>query len=184
MCFRDALTASDWLESLGKKQSMNHPRRLLHVFLLISVFGCTLHTPSPPDSNVTIIVEPSTSKDSLPAWLFYAAARAFWMEKKFFEQYPEATSYQYTFMEEVSAREGCARLWQEIRTKDARQNRYLDDLAAVHQSGFLREYVWVYFRDTDWEEPTGLRLTEFEQWRMIHLQSHKPETKAIARFGK
>ncbi len=163
---------------------MNHHYRLLCAFLLTSILGCAHSAPPLPKSNVQIVIDPSISKPTLPAWLFYAGTRAFWMEKKFFEQHPEARSYQHTFVEEVAARGGCTKIWQEIKAKDGRQDRYLDDLANVDQAGFLREYVWIYFRDSGWSEPTDLRLTEFEQWRRFHLQSHEPETKATAQFSK
>ena len=163
---------------------MNHRLQLIYICMLAAIFGCTPSAPPLPDSNVQIIIDPSTSKHTLPAWLWYASTRAFWMEKKFFELHPEATSYQHTFLEEVAARGGCAKIWQEIRVKDGRQDRYLDDLTTVQQSGLLREYVWIYFRQSDWTEPPNLHLAEFERWRRLHLQSHEPETRAIARFRK
>ncbi|MBS0162037.1 MAG: hypothetical protein JSR64_12640 [Nitrospira sp.] len=163
---------------------MNQRHRLLSILVFTSILGCAPSVPPLPDSNVQIVIEPSTSKHTLPAWLFYAGTRAFWMEKKFFELHPEATSYQHTFLEEVAARGGCTKIWQEIRAKDGRRDRYLDDLATVEQSGYLREYVWIYFRERGWSEPPDLHLMEFERWRRLHLQSHEPETKAIAQFKK
>ena len=108
--------------------------------------------------------------------------RSHWMEKKFFEQNPGEATYRYSFPEEVAARDGCARIWLEMKAKDSRVNRYLDDLVTVHQAGFLREYTWTYFRDGSWSEPEGLRLAQFDQWRQVNLRGHELETKAIARF--
>ena len=47
---------------------------------------------------------------------------------------------------------------------------YLDKLATVATAGFLREYVWTYLGSRAWKtKPDGLRLDDFETWRMAHL---------------
>ena len=104
------------------------------------------------------------------------------MEKKFFDQNPGATSYQYTFTEEIEARKGCAYLWREVKVKDDLTNRYLDAPVAVLEAGFLQEYVWTYFRNSNWQQPESLRLDEFDHWRSLNLQDHEPETRAVARI--
>lgn len=157
-------------------------RYLLRGFFFASVLGCASHTISVSDSKVGIVVDPSTPKEALAPWLFYAGSRAHWMEKKFFEQNPGVTRYQYTFMEEVDARKRCAYLWREVRVKDGLTNRYLDDLVTVLEANFLEEYVWTYFRSDDWHQPNGLRLAEFDQWRSTNLRGHRPETRAVSRF--
>ena len=70
--------------------------------------GCASDPVSVSHAKVGVVVDPSTPKEVLAPWLFYAGARASWMEKKSFEQNPGVTSYQYTFVEEVEARKGCA----------------------------------------------------------------------------
>lgn len=155
---------------------------ILYILVLASVIGCTSHAVSTQDLKSKIIVEPSTPKEVLAPWLFYAGIRAHWMEKKFLDRNPGAISYQYTFTEEVEARKGCAGLWREVRAKDGLTNRYLDDLVAVEEEDFLREYIWTYLKDVTWVQPEGLRLPEFDRWRSINLRDHRPETRAVARF--
>ncbi|OQW37413.1 MAG: hypothetical protein A4E19_13485 [Nitrospira sp. SG-bin1] len=157
-------------------------RYLLGGILFSSLLACTSHTGSVSDSKFQIVVDPSTPKEILAPWLFYAGSRAHWMEKKFFEQNPGVTSYQYTFMEEVEARKRCAHLWREVRVKDGLTNRYLDDLVTVLDANFLEEYTWTYFRSDDWRQPNDLRLAEFDRWRSMNLQGHKPETRAVSQF--
>jgi hypothetical protein len=165
---------------------MHMPYRcLLWGFFFVSVIGCTNHTVSVSDPKIRIVVDPSTPREALAPWLFYAGARAHWMEKKFFDQNPGATSYQYTFTEEIEARGGCAHLWREIRDKDHLMNRYLDDLITVQEAGFLREYIeyiWTYLRDVHWSQPESLRLEEFDRWRNANFRDHDPETRATAQL--
>jgi hypothetical protein len=104
------------------------------------------------------------------------------MDKIFLERNPGAVAYRYSFEEEVAARDGCARVWRDLKAKDGNSDRYLDDLAAVQAAGFLREYTWAFFRDPGWSVPEGLRLAEFDQWRQLHLQNHRPETRVVVRF--
>ena len=157
-------------------------RYLLSTLLLASVVGCVAHVSPNANLKTQIVVDPLTPKDALAPWLMYAGTRSHWMEKKFFEQNHGEATYRYSFAEEVAARDGCARIWLEMKAKDSRVNRYLDDLVTVHQAGFLREYTWTYFRDGSWSEPEGLRLAQFDQWRQVNLRGHELETKAIARF--
>jgi len=159
-------------------------RNILYGLALALVIGCTGHAVSVPDSKVRIIVDPSTPKEVLAPWLFYAGTRAHWMEKKFFDQNPGAMSYKYSFTEEVEARKGCADLWREVKVKKGLTNCYLDDLAAVVEAGFLEEYIWTYLQDSHWRQPENLRLAEFDHWRSLNLRDHQPETRAVARIEK
>ncbi|ULA64910.1 MAG: conserved exported protein of unknown function [Nitrospira sp.] len=149
-------------------------------FLLLTTPSCSPISKSAVEPNHKIMIDPSTRKETLPAWLWYAGTRAYWMEKAFFERFPGEKTYKHTFDEEIAAREGCARLWQKLKSNDGRSDPYLDDLVSIHQTGFMREYVWLYFRELNWSKPADLRQTDFEQWRNIHLKTHAPETKATA----
>ena len=56
---------------------------------------------------------------------------------------------------------------------------YLDQLLRVSESGFLREYVWFYFQNLHWPgRPMGLRLYEFNEWRLKNLPNHREVTLA------
>ena len=156
-------------------------RRILYGFAVALVISCTGHPIPDSDSKIRIIVDPSTPKEVLAPWLIYAGTRAHWIEKKFFDQNPGVRLYQYTFAEEVEARMYCVRLWRDVKAKDGVRNRYLDDLITVMDAGFLEEYVWTYFRDSNWKESNILRLVEFDHWQSLHLRGHEPETRAVAK---
>ena len=118
----------------------------------------------------------------MAAWLAYAGSRSLWIDKKFSQFNPGATSYQYTFAEEVAARQACAAVWRHLREKDGLSDRYLDELVAVVTAGFIREYTWTFFRVAGWSVPEGLKIKDFDDWRQRHLKSHKPETRATVKF--
>ncbi len=149
-------------------------------FLLLTTPNCSPVSRSADGTTRKIVIDPYTRKETLPAWLWYAGTRTYWMKTKFFERFPGESTYEHTFDEEIAAREGCVRLWQELKSKDGRSDTYLDDLLSIHQAGFIREYVWHYFRERNWSKPTDLRQTDFEQWGSLHLKTHTPETRATA----
>ena len=157
-------------------------RHLLWASVSALLVGCAAQTASGPGSGTEIVVDRSVPQHALAPWLAYAGSRVVWMEKTFFERNPGAAAYRYSFAEEVEARDWCAQVWRDLKAKDGRSDRYLDDLVAVQEAGFLREYTWVFLRDAGWSAPEGLRLTEFDQWRRLHLPAHRPERRAIVRF--
>ena len=157
--------------------------KLLVALLLSLCVGCSSQAVSNGEPKTRIVIDVSLSKDAIQAWLAYAGMRSLWMTKKYWEQNPGAGPYEYTFAEEEAARRACARVWIELREfQKAKPDTYLDQLIEVLKDGYIPEYTWVYFRDERWVEPDRLRLSEFESWRRINLQNHKPETKATAEF--
>jgi hypothetical protein len=77
--------------------------------------------------------------------------------------------------QEVTAREVLVKAW--TATKQGDHDAYLDDLQRVFSAGFMREYVWVYLRSPSWEqEPSGLRLAEFNSWATANFRAHRAET--------
>ncbi|MBI3784145.1 MAG: hypothetical protein HY270_12180 [Deltaproteobacteria bacterium] len=82
-----------------------------------------------------------------------------------------------TFDEEVDARTRAARTYTELKVRDNDLDvRYFNELALVAETGFMREYVWVYLRQPAWQEPSGLNLMGFQQWQRQNLQGHDPQT--------
>jgi hypothetical protein len=153
-----------------------------YAFILTVTVGCATSTAPTLNQKTKILIDQSTPKDALPAWLIYAGERSLWMKTKFYQEHPSASSYRYTFREELDARNYCSRIWIELKEKNGLQNRYLDDLILVQKSGFLPEYVWSYFRSDDWVKPEGLLLDDFDKWRSVHLTEHIPETRANVLF--
>jgi len=149
---------------------------------LALVVGCSAHDASRSRSKSEIIIDQSLSKETIAPWLAYAGSRSLWIDKKFFQLNPGATSYQYTLAEEVEARQTCAAVWRHLRGKDGLSDRYLDELVAVMNAGFIREYTWAFFRVAGWSLPEGIKIKEFDNSRQQHLKNHKPETRATVRF--
>jgi len=89
----------------------------------------------------------------------------------------EANYPQLSFENEFCALSTAVDIWREIKKKnniaDIPDNT-LDDLDAVKKAGFMREYVWVYWRQEYWFAPTDLLLDKFNIWRGQHLGQHNP----------
>ena len=174
-------------------------RRSIGVFLFIVLFlqSCATTISSQPQSthhashlsenskSVIVIDETLDGKNTpvLSGWLFYAGARAMWIDGKFTETFPDRGPYQYTFSEEVYARRYLVGFWLSLKQKSpAPVDRYLDELAAVDRAGFLKEYVWRHFFSNQWfENSDGLRLEAFTQWEKEYLPGHTAQTRAIAK---
>jgi hypothetical protein len=147
--------------------------------------GCAAQRTSAHRPKPTIIVDSSLPQDAVPAWLYYAGSRSLWIEKKYWERNPGATSYEYTFEEEVAARQACAAVWQHAReSQNAKPDRYLDELVAVAKAGYVPEYTWAYFKQSQWAQPPELRMSEFDVWRKMHLMNHRPKTRALVQLTR
>jgi hypothetical protein len=83
-----------------------------------------------------------------------------------------------TMEAEVMARTALALYWQAQREEGSHHDDYLEELLAVYEADFMREYVWVFLRRPVWAEPPDLRLAEFEQWRQDILPNHAVQTLA------
>ena len=114
------------------------------------------------------------------AWMGYGLARATWVAQNVIEKPEVPRPYRRSFEEELAGREGLTKIWSELKQSDATAvDPYLDALARVLESGFLREYVWVFLKSDDWAAaPEGLRLGELEAWKAANLAGHKVETYA------
>lgn len=58
-------------------------------------------------------------------------------------------------------------------------DEYLDEVAQVRRDGFLKEYVWHFFRQRDWVQPEGLAMARFQAYRRSQLVWHRPKTRVI-----
>ena len=82
-----------------------------------------------------------------------------------------------SFACELTARQLLLESWEENRLQHPDiSDPYLDDLARVDQSGYLREYVARYFRNPDWILPRDIRKQEFQAWQRKNLPGHRPTT--------
>lgn len=170
--------------------------RLL-LFAVLFLQSCATTAPSRPQSthyephlsdnskSVIVIDETLDGKNTpvLSGWLFYASARAMWIDRKFTETFPDRGPYRYSFSEEVYARRYLVGFWLSLKQKSpAPVDQYFDELAAVDRAGFLKEYVWRHFFSDQWfENSDGLRLEAFTQWENENLPGHTAQTRAIAK---
>ncbi len=151
---------------------------------LVPVTPSLTPTPGPPSFTVTIVLDPSlTGQDPslVKAWTAYANARADWIRANIPAQQIAAGGYHRTFDEEVAGRTALALAWKaEKKVTPGLQNSYLDQLLKVYEASFIREYTWIYFAASDWEQPHGLYLTAFDSWARAHLTKplHVVETLA------
>ena len=140
-----------------------------------------------PRPSVSIVVDPSVKgleSGVSAAWLGYGIARAKWVGENVLRGQSGSVTYRRSFEEELYGRESLAKIWEELKAKDqGLADKYLDELLAVSNAGFLREYVWLYFWSGAWKTPPdGLRMADFEKWRAENLRGHRPQTFADIRI--
>lgn len=87
--------------------------------------------------------------------------------------------YVPTFDVDYSARTNQINVWNQIKAKDPTViNVYMVQIEAINAAGFLREYVWEYYRQPGWQAPPDLSLARFDAWRKQHLPDLRAETHA------
>ena len=88
-----------------------------------------------------------------------------------------------TFEQEVQARDATLKTYLSVQKRDPELDiPCFDDLSRVGDAGFLREYVWVYLQQKSWsQQPSDLRLSEFDTWRQSNLSDHKPQTQGAVK---
>lgn len=117
----------------------------------------------------------------LQSWVRYSLAKSVCQLAIGGDNPARATSFEC----ELTAREHLLESWAGARAEAPAtvDDRYLEELRAVAQSGLLPEYVWHYFEKAAWEPPDGLDLARFDAWRRSHLAGHAPETRLIGSWG-
>jgi hypothetical protein len=87
----------------------------------------------------------------LAAWLAYGTTKSLWVTDKYLEENPDKSKYQYSFQEELDAREALVQVWKDLKKRDENiSDKYLNSLIVVKDAGFLDEYVWHYFQAEEW----------------------------------
>ncbi len=109
-------------------------------------------------------------------WLGYALARRIWIDSKFHKRFTNESRYQYTYDEELDARESASKIWSELAAKEHFDDRYFADLGRIEDAGFMREYVWFCVPHPAWIKPAGLKDANFAAWLSSNLPSHVVET--------
>lgn len=165
-------------ENLG----MRDVQKLIWFLILSSLLLC-LNCAAPKKGGLTISMSPELKdmgNNVSAAWMSYGMKKALWRTQTFLEKNPGDLIYVFTLNEEVDCRKSLADIWIEMSSKSGSHDKYLDELAAVVQAGFITEYVWKFLRQPNWTTPKGLREEAFESWAQDNLTSHNCITLATA----
>lgn len=126
--------------------------------------------------QVKIVVDQSSNVDEVAAWLAYAMALA---KRSNIEASSLEGNYVPSFEAEYSARADQIEIWRELTEKKPRHVPFMDAMVGIFRAGYLKEYVWYYYRTSNWgAAPKDLRMGEFERWRSVNLAGHVPQTRA------
>lgn len=80
-----------------------------------------------------------------------------------------------TFQREYTIWNNAYASWKEVKQEAGAQqptDTFVDALRDVQEAGYMREYIWNYFRRPYWAQPDGLRMSEFKVWAGSHLSGH------------
>lgn len=148
---------------------------------LLAVAGCNneIYVRDGVTDGDTFYLAPVALNDTDPAlqsWVAYSLTRSVCQLEITADNPARANSYEC----ELKARTMLVESWAEERARDtATSNRYLDELLAVHDAGYLAEYTASYFLRNEWRVPTEVDLDGFDRWRRQNLRRHKPQTRII-----
>lgn len=122
-----------------------------------------------------------TSSDPiLQSWVSYSLSRSACQLQIGGYNPARATSFDC----ELVARKHLAESWSEHRDRAPDINdKYLDELLAVSEAGFLREYVADHFARRNWNLPPDLDMRSFRSWRRLHLPRHQPATRLVGSWN-
>jgi hypothetical protein len=165
---------------------MKSTRRSFSLFALLlasAALPFELHC-QPAKREIRLKVSRFADKTDTLIWTAYAIALAAWTSENLDNSNVPEGVFQPSFIAEVAARERQLRIWGELTEKEPKTNAYIEAVVRASKAGFLKEYVWSSHRRPEWGEASpALRLTEFEEWRAVHLQGHEPITGAYLSFG-
>jgi len=80
-----------------------------------------------------------------------------------------------SFQREYAVWDNAYATWKKVPEKAEAQPSaitFVDALRDVQDAGYMREYIWNYFRRPYWTQPDGLRMTDFKVWAETHLSGH------------
>ena len=154
---------------------MNNKIKLYSLCFLIALFllySLTIWADQETDeAKFTVTLDPSLldgSREEIitSAWLAYGLARIGWIKENVPVEDLKNDTYHLTFEEEFYGREKLAQIWEEFKEKNPQlKDRYLDTLLKIFKANFLKEYVWIFFKDESWKKPSEeLQLSEFVKW--------------------
>ena len=146
---------------------------VLHLLLLTGILLPMRGIAKEP--GIAIQFDPNTPNAAV--WLGYLISRvAYRTEHKL--PMPQSGLIFSTFGEEVDARTGAAKMYQELKEKDrGLHDSYWETLSQIKSKGFMNAYVWTYLHQASWpasQQPKN--LSAFQAWSRSHLKNHKAIT--------
>lgn len=135
--------------------------------------------------EVSIVLNPASESetDTLSATAFGVSLAAWVAENEDIDSLPNG-KYRPSFVAFVEALESQIEILRELRDGGTTVSRYINDLILVADTGYLREYVWVFHAVPSWYEHPAqdLKLGEYSKWHKIHLKQHTPRNEAQLRI--
>ncbi len=150
-------------------------RKFLAIFLAVLLGSWSVQSalaagqgPAKP----SIQVDKFASKPQQIAWLSYGLGLAsFLQEHKLVDSLP-AGVWEPSFDAEVFARQKQVTIWSELLQKQKLDYDFMEQMERVVNAGFLKEYVWHFYRKDRWTQPPALRLAEFNAWATANVPDH------------
>ena len=139
------------------------------LLMMFQLVACGIYNQPPPTNQVYFNQKIFADRNASPGWVAYGIALSSW------EPSYLANGKLNYFDREVFARSEAATVWKKLRedgSVDA--DKDLDALWVINDSGFMKEYLWVYLKRDSFQNPGNLRLEEFRQWAAQILQQHQP----------
>ena len=129
------------------------------------------------DLDFTLIMDDSLPDKYSSLWLAYTIVRAnYIIDHNELYKIPLGPVTPL-FEEEAFSRQHLVTIYNELKESDKSLSYdYLEQLSLVDSAGFMKEYVWVFLKQSAWTQPQGLRLNEFNSWTQENLKDHAPQT--------
>lgn len=133
---------------------------------------------SNPEPKPAIYLKPELSNIQAAGWLAYAASLGQW------DDLNNNKNGTNLYEREVYAREKAATAWSELKEKNSDAVEYdLDIMLRVKDAGFIREFVWHFFKKPDWTIPADLKLENFKEWKEKNIPDYTPATKGSLTYN-
>jgi tetratricopeptide (TPR) repeat protein len=88
----------------------------------------------------TININPG-NEDASIAWIGYSATRSVWLEKKFYDEFPNEPRYRHSLREEIEALQSVIKVANELKGKKTTLNPQLENLINLDKDGLLESYI-------------------------------------------
>jgi hypothetical protein len=167
----------------GKESLSRYRMALLALVVLLTACNGEIYVrDGVTDGDTFYLAERALSDDDpvLQSWVSYSLTGSTCQLQIGGENPARASSFNC----ELAAREHLLESWAEKKARhDGASDPYLDQLAAVAEAGFLREYVATYLGRRSWQVPSDLDISAFDAWRKVGLSRHKPETRIIGSWN-